>query len=101
MSEPTVDLVLRPTGRRGSRGEIYEALLGSHVIASGTSPECASCRVLKELGFAGYAQFWREGRRRWDIRMPIEWGATKQVIEGNGRPRFSDWSPFDREAIDG
>ena len=87
-------LILRPTGKLRSKGEIYEVLLDGEVIASGTAPECPACRVLKERGFEGDAFFWREGKRNYDLRMPIEWAAGRYVAEDKVSIRFAKWVPF-------
>lgn len=89
-----VDLQIRATGKFGNRGERYEILLGAEIIASGTSPEFAACRVLKERGMSGSAVFWRQGKEHAQFRMPIEWAAEHCVVE-NAKigPRFGKWSP--------
>jgi hypothetical protein len=87
-------LVLRPTGKMKRKGEVYEVLLGDEIIASGTSPECAACRVLKSRGHSGKAAFWREGKHTWDIRMDIEWAAGRYVAEEAKQGiRFAKWEP--------
>lgn len=94
MSERSHTLILRPTGKYRSKGEIYEVLFQGEVIASGTAPECPACRVLKSRGLEGDAFFWREGKRNYDLRMPIEWASGKYVSEDKTGIRFAKWSPF-------
>jgi hypothetical protein len=91
-TDPT--LILRPTGKRRSKGEVYEVLLDGEVIASGPAPECGACRALKDRGYDGHAFFWREGKRNYDLKLPIEWAAGKYVAEDKTGIRFAKWSPF-------
>lgn len=94
MSEASHTLVLRPTGKYRSKGEVYEVSFNGEVIATGTSPECAACRVLQSRGLEGDALFWREGKRNYDLKLPIAWAAGKYVSEDKTGVRFSKWSPF-------
>jgi hypothetical protein len=94
MSGPFHDLILRLTGKRGTKGDIYEVLFDGEVIATGSSPECAACRVLKDRGLTGDARFWRDGRKTYDLLLPIGWAATKYVAEDKIGVRFAKWSPF-------
>lgn len=88
------NLQIRATGKMVSRGECYEILLGDEVIASGTSPECAACRVLKNRGITGTALFWRVGKAHADLRMGIDWGAAHYVSEtAKTGIRFAKWEP--------
>jgi hypothetical protein len=88
------DLQIRATGKYGPRGERYEVLLGEEVIAFGSSPEFAACRVLQERGFTGFARLWREGKSNWDLRLSIKTGAGLTVVE-NAKigPRLGKWAP--------
>lgn len=87
-------LILRPTGKRGTKGEIYNVLLNGEVIATGASPECAACRVLKERGFTGSAYFWRDGGKSYDLKMPIAWASGRYVAEDKIGIRFAKWTEF-------
>ncbi len=91
---PSHSLTIRPTGRYLSTGEVYEILLGSEVIASGHAPECAACRELQARGFEGDALFWREGKRNYDLKLPIAWAARKYVAEDRAGVRFAKWQEF-------
>lgn len=91
-------LTLHPTGRFGVRGEIYQVLLDGEVIASGVSPEFNACREMQKRGLTGFACFWRAGAEKttWDIRMKIDTGATKTVMENvKAGPRVVKWNPFE------
>ncbi len=88
------DLIIRPTGKVGNKGERYEVMLSGEVIASGHSPEFAAVRALQEQGATGSARFWREGKRTWDFQIPIQKGASRCVVENNKLgPRFGKWMP--------
>jgi len=100
MSETYHTLILRPTGKYRSKGEIYEVLFEGELIASGTAPECAACRELKSRGLEGDALFWREGKRNYDLRMSIAWASERYVAEDKVGLRFSKWSPFKIEDND-
>jgi hypothetical protein len=88
------DLEIRPTGKFGNKGERYDVLLSDEVIASGSSPECAACRVLMDRGITGNARFWWPGKAHWSLRMGINWGAAHYVSEtARSGPRFAKWAP--------
>ena len=87
-------LEIRATGKFGNKGERYEILLGEEVIASGSSPECAACRVLKGRGITGKAWFRRAGRVFADFSMGIAWGASHYVSETTKTGvKFAKWEP--------
>lgn len=94
MSSSSHSLILRPTGKRRSKGEIYDVIFNGEVIASGAAPECGACRVLQSRGLTGDALFWREGKRNYDLKLPIAWAAGKYVAEDKIGLRFAKWSPF-------
>jgi len=88
------DLILKPTGKFGSKGEKYEVYLGEELLAANISPEFAACRVLKSRGYTGFARFRREGKKHYESRMRIDWAATHCVAENSrSGPRFSKWEP--------
>lgn len=90
----SIALNLIPTEKFGTRGQIYEIHFNGEVIASGTSPEFNACRVLKDRGFTGKAEFYRPGKPSWDLRIGIEWGAGKTVSETDKTGvRIVKWSP--------
>jgi hypothetical protein len=87
------------TGRMGRKGSIVEVIFNGEVIASGVSPEFPACRELKDRGYNGMVYFRREGRETWDLRMPLEWGATHTVSETDRQGlRFSKWQPHPMSA---
>lgn len=92
------NLIIRPTGKFGSRGERYEVLLGDEVIVTGNAPEFSACRALQNRGLSGTVNFWREGKKHWDFRIQIAKGAERTVMENakNG-PRVVKWSPYEVE----
>lgn len=95
----TVDLLLRPTGQFGRKGEMYDVLLNGETIVTSISPEFAACRVLKSRGMTGLAQFWRAGKPNWDMRMDIETGAGLTIEENaSGGPRVIRFREFSRRA---
>jgi hypothetical protein len=88
------NLTIRSAGKFGNRGERLEVLLGNEIIAAGTSPEFAACRVLKDRGATGKAIFWRAGKAHADFTIGIEWGAGRCVVENaKTGPRFAKWAP--------
>jgi hypothetical protein len=92
---PDTHLTLRPTGKFGDKGELYEVIFEGEVILRSIEPVCKACRVLQSRGVSGRAHFWREGRAIWDIRMPISWGAQRSVRENKKEgPLFVNWKPF-------
>ncbi len=93
------DLILRPTGKFGNKGERYEVFLGDEIIAQGWSPEHAACRVLLARGIEGIARFSRPGKKHHDFTMNIAKASTRNVLE-NAKlgPRTVKWEPNDRFA---
>lgn len=91
---PSHLLILRSTGKFRSKGEIHDVIFEGEVIASGTSPECAACRLLASRGLSGMAYFSRGAPYGWDLRMSIGWGAARYVAEDKTGIRFAKWTEF-------
>lgn len=87
-----ISVTLHDTGRRGTKGTIYETRLGDVVLASGVSPECATCRALQAIGLDGVVQFNRPGKPV-HMFMPVAWGAAHIVSETDRGLRFTKWTP--------
>jgi hypothetical protein len=100
-NEASVNLLIIPTGRYTSRGEVYEVKLGDELLARGVSPEFDAVRILLGRGHTcGFAYFWRQGKENWDFRIPLPSGAKWRVLENSRTgPRFVKWEPFDPSRI--
>lgn len=100
-SQSETDLTIVPTGKFGARGERYEVFLKEELISAGWAPEFPACRALKERGMTGFVRFWRRGKPKWDLRMGIDWGAARCVVESaRAGQRFAKWAPDPRFAKD-
>jgi hypothetical protein len=90
-----MDYVLKiiPTGKFGSRGERYEISFEGEIIAAGTSPEFAACRILQDRGLKGTVWFCRNPPYDCSMKMSIDWGARHTVSETDRGIRFAKWAP--------
>jgi hypothetical protein len=92
----TTEVLIRPTGKFGPKGERYEVIFNGEVILTSPMPEFAACRVLNERGITGMARFWREGKSVWHLQVDIAAGAGRTVTENaKGGPRITKWAPSD------
>lgn len=81
----------------GTRGDRYRVLHdGLVIVASSRDPEHDTCRALLEMGITGKLETWHAGAAYPSMRLDIERGAGRTVIENErSGPRLGRWRPFD------
>lgn len=88
-------IVVKPTGRYGTRGELYEAWLGDDLIYTGWSPEPGTCRELQRRGVHGVVTFWRAGAAKWASRAVVaDLGAHSVCETSKLGVRFTKYAPY-------